>query len=106
MPKHTPGPWRGNRGMGWIVSDSAEGITIDGAADDTATQYYGGNLIAESVSPNNMPLIAAAPDLLDACHAALAWLESINTGGIWDLAQQLRAAIAKAEGSTEGATNA
>lgn len=62
--KHTPGPWRlGTNGV--VVSDSSEGITITGATGKENTDYYGGNLICESVSLGNAKLIASAPELLE-----------------------------------------
>ena len=63
---HTPGPWRTGKACGAVVADSAEGIRIRGAVDADSVEYYGGNLIGESISPNNIPLIAAAPELLEA----------------------------------------
>lgn len=64
MDKHTPGPWKAHKTM--IVSESNEGLTINGSYDEESKVYYGGYLIAESVSPANASLIAAAPDMLGA----------------------------------------
>lgn len=70
--KHTPAPWK--IGIpGTVISDSSEGITIGGAINK---KYYGGNLICESVSYNNAKLIAAAPELLDACEAMLEYFKT------------------------------
>jgi hypothetical protein len=63
--KHTPGPWRagsGTGGKGSVVSDQLAAGALSGS---DAVEYYGGNLIAESVAQENIPLIAAAPALLD-----------------------------------------
>ena len=60
-------------------------------------EYYGGHLIAESVTPKNMPLICAAPDLLDACEEAIAWFEDRMPGIAVDAKDSLRMAIAKAK---------
>lgn len=60
---HTPGPWREGNTVGAVVADAdVEG----GPLGYDAFQYYGGNLIAESVAPCNQPLIAAAPEMLAA----------------------------------------
>jgi len=64
--KHTPGPWRagsGKGGRGSVVSDQ---LAVGALGGSDAVDYYGGNLIAESVAPENIPLIAAAPTLLEA----------------------------------------
>ena len=85
---HTPGPWtyRGH-------SDRSPNRIA--AADDTVImddeEYY------QRCSPNDAdwPLIAAAPDLLAACKAALNDRMYTDWPGVADL---LLAAIAKAEG--------
>lgn len=59
---YTPGTWRVGAGSFVIADSPAPGIS---GADDVA--YYGGHLICESVNQPNALLIAAAPDLLDAC---------------------------------------
>lgn len=63
---HTPGPWRVGAGSFVISDNPAPGI---GGSDDIAG--YGWHLICESVNPQNARLIAAAPDLLEACKAVL-----------------------------------
>lgn len=68
--KHTPGPWRRGKTSTTVVSESALGIDMMGATDESAIEYYGGNLIAESVSANNTALIAAAPEMAEALEAA------------------------------------
>ncbi|MCP4782786.1 MAG: hypothetical protein GY903_01050 [Fuerstiella sp.] len=63
--KHTAGPWRQGHGSFVISDNPAPGLQ---GSDDVA--HYGGHLICESVSNANAALIAAAPDMLDALHAA------------------------------------
>ena len=77
--KHTPGPWRQGKTSATVVSDSALGIDMMGATDESAIEYYGGNLIAESVSTNNTALIAAAPEMKEALEAAYLVLTSQET---------------------------
>jgi glycerate kinase len=60
---HTPGEWRRGKIPTTVVSDSSEGLDVLGSTGDQAVSYFGGNLIAESVSPNNVPIIAAAPKM-------------------------------------------
>lgn len=99
MSTHTQGPWRagsGTGGKGSVVSDQlAEGAL--GGSD--AVDYYGGNLIAESVAQENIPLIAAAPELL----AVLQELVDIEgpQPGTSEWAAKARAAIAKATGAAQ-----
>ena len=67
--KYTPGPWR--LGIeGTVVSDSDENITASGGIGKESTDYYGGNLICETVSKGNAKLIASAPELLEALKKA------------------------------------
>lgn len=61
---HTPTPFRVGR-PGTVVSDSAEGLTLNGATGPENVKYYGGNLIAESVSPENAEFIARACNAFD-----------------------------------------
>ena len=67
--------------------------SVPGLIGSDAVEYYGGHLIAESIAPNNIGLIAAAPDLLKALKALRATLHA--AGYATDHADK---AIAKAEG--------
>lgn len=90
--KHTPGPW--------VVSLSPN---LVGAIDDGGER----ETVAETVGPNkeaNAHLIAAAPDLLEACKMMLLWLETpktaeLNSASWRECLPKGRAAIAKALGS-------
>jgi len=59
---NTPGPW--------IDGNTSDSIIAPGSSysPDTDNDYYGGCLIAETVAPQNKPLIKAAPELLGACE--------------------------------------
>lgn len=100
---HTPGPWRVSEEVGGaVVSEKPVEGMLQGGDD---TDYYGGYLICESVTRANARLIAAAPDLLEACHAfcrTMAFTPSSIPGALEaDLNaayEAARAAIAKAEG--------
>ena len=56
---HTKGPWRVGNG-GCVVADHP----VPGMNGRIAVEYYGGHLIAESIAPQNRPIIAAAPTML------------------------------------------
>lgn len=66
--------------------------------------YYGGHLIAESIAPQNVPLIAAAPDLLEALEMVRDADEDCKSDGLPTIPDIARAkidrAIAKAKGET------
>lgn len=96
--KHTPGPWRVELQSGQQVGVHKFTHCVD-CADDS---------IASLLTKADAHLIAAAPDLLEACkrlsdHASLAehedgtkWADGID----WHDVEQVRKAIAKAEGLT------
>jgi hypothetical protein len=52
---------------GSVVSESSEGIFIPGAMGKDAFEYYGGNLICESVSTSNAELIVDAFNTTNEC---------------------------------------
>lgn len=82
-PKRTPGPWV-HRPAGPSVPADAAVFPVHGAVP-----------VAEVISSRDAPLIAAAPDLLD----ALTKLLERSSGEYWPIEQEMaRAAIAKAEG--------
>jgi hypothetical protein len=87
---HTPGPWREGTG-GSVVSDHP--VPEVGGSDDVA--YYGGHLIAESIAPQNRPLIAAAADLFSAAQAVDADIEAQGVVKAESI-EKLRLALAKA----------
>ena len=99
MKTHTKGPWRVNERLLAIVSD--EPCTDILGAENV--EHYGGYLIAESIAPRNLSIIAAAPEMYEAI-AAIA--TAMNLGYIPNeilsegspILEGLRAAIAKAEG--------
>ncbi len=86
MSEHTPGPWSVCDGDGkWIVETPEFGIII------TAE---GGNSDADLA---NARLVAAAPELLEACRDALRSMEHLTAGGVTHpTVLILRAAIERA----------
>lgn len=111
---YTKGPWR--------VGKSKESIVSDVRSKDFGNSYlefktYGGFLIAESVSSENIHLIAAAPDLLGAledmlemsdepperncsCHLCPPCSDCVDYSGIRDAIKKARTAIASARGQS------
>ena len=89
MSAHTPGPWR--------ADPSCNGLAIESAAHGNVGIV---NLARASVA--DARLIAAAPDLLEACQTVLAGFDrgiAVDANTVNGLvAARLRSAVAKAEG--------
>lgn len=84
MTAHTPGPWTTSK-----LGNPYDQFAI--YADDQSNALVCNSVEGES----NADLIAAAPDLLAACHA----VEEAQRGGDYGQAfDMVRAAIAKADG--------
>lgn len=86
---HTPGPWK-------VEIDSDGSVLI--MCSDGAHRYYIGDMEDTCTECHaNARLIAAAPDLLEACRAFIEadmqWTDVANA-----VLEQMEAAIAKAEG--------
>lgn len=100
-PKHTPGPWRASPRGGAVVADFP--VPEISGSDDV--EAYGGHLIAESIAPQNVPVIAAAADLLQVAKDFSEVLEELGIAcecGEPDCrTTRLRAAIAKATGAQQ-----
>ena len=70
MRHHTPGPWRIGKGYDAVVSDTSPNPRRSSSLDTDEIAAYGGYIIAESITRNNKPLIAMAPEILAACEDA------------------------------------
>lgn len=84
MGKHTPGPWRATPSvwtLDWVVEHTG--------ADTTFRPL--------PVTESNARLIAAAPDLLAACIAALGYMDTVNDAATLQPYMQLEKAIEKAK---------
>lgn len=95
---HTPGPWHVCEGNRHLVSDSSHMTVasvsqiVSGNLRTGKTEYVPGHVMQDA----NSYLIAAAPDLLEACKSVVvAW----DFGDLAAAARQCSAAIAKATGS-------
>lgn len=60
---------------GCVVTDNAEGFSeTTGHTGSDNIEYYGGTLVCESIwKSKHAKLIAAAPDLLNACQQMIEW---------------------------------
>jgi hypothetical protein len=98
---HTPGPWDAEcitDGAWEIKSDPQQGPWK--AVCDVKANRLGEAAVTNDESESNARLIAAAPEMLEACKVALAESEAANdtSPSACHLRYVLRAAIAKAEG--------
>ncbi len=69
MAQHSKGPWRAApEGVPYnaIVCDEPMRTYTDRYTAQMEREAYGGYLVCESVAPQNVPIITAAPDLLEA----------------------------------------
>lgn len=75
---HSNGNWTLGKTGGVVVTDNAEGFPVNtGHSGKENTDYYGGNLICESILRiEDAKLIAAAPKMLKALKAARAVFDS------------------------------
>jgi hypothetical protein len=78
--KHIPGPWRKGNTCDSVISDTE--ISVKGLLEfrEECLEYYGGYLVAESIAPENIDLISAAPELLEALEMAVSWLTNTPEG--------------------------
>lgn len=106
VEKHTPteGPWRiSDKAPGTVVADAP----VPGVRGSDATEYYGGHLIAESIAPQNLPLIAAARSMFAALQLIANGREVLLDDGTTVMVEQddpaaiARAAIRAATGEAE-----
>lgn len=88
MSKHTKGPWRA------VYFQHTKQWDVDAGGEDDSDRYS----VLEDLAEENAHLIAAAPDLLEACKAAFSNIGAPITHYQKEFSM-LSAAIAKAEGN-------
>ena len=98
--KHTPGPWEFG-GVANIATTFDSEVNIYPPKAGPGEYQYSGPVAVVAVHDDsggeaNARLIAAAPDLLDALKAFPGFTDDATVGDKW--IEQVRAAIAKAEG--------
>lgn len=98
MSKHTPGPWQlayyvdsGKPNCGSVIAANPHG---EGAEEVASVNWIGGGFYSEQTA--NARLIAAAPELLDACRLFLMCDEYSPDPAVSKAMAAARAAIAKA----------
>lgn len=91
--KHTPGPWRASGGS--LTVPKCHVLSGSGKASYALAHVFGETEVERMA---NARLIAAAPELLEACKAALPTLAREYPIGKSALSKQVQIAIAKAEG--------
>lgn len=98
---HTPGPWRIGKFESTVVSNHKVQVThpnVKGDEGVNAPDYFGGNLIAESVlNKHNADLIATVPEMFDVLVQLIA-LEHDESSRIGDLINKAKAVVEKASG--------
>jgi len=89
--KHTPGPWKLGKVADTVITEAIAPIF------KSHLEYYGGELIAESISINaDRHLIATAPDMLNALEEVLKFHdEHEHDLNVWE---NVRKVVAKAKG--------
>ena len=106
MSKHTPGPWLINRESEDVIEGK---LSIESVNAETQLSYFIAQVDECKSQEANARLIAAAPELLEACETLFRWLAAEDNHNLMpdfyerialcNLAQeQARAAIAKAKG--------
>lgn len=96
MSKHTPGPWTINyapNGLPYQIIASDQDDTKPGKVGTKITRWASISLPSSTEGMANARLIAASPDLLEACIEAI---EAIKDGDAQSATNALNAAIAKA----------
>jgi hypothetical protein len=95
--KHTPGPWKvETKKSEWECN---RGIPIyKNFVQIARVILFDSKTVCPEESQANARLIAAAPELLEACKEALEHFDKYTKGIVIDAKDSLRMAIAKAEG--------
>lgn len=92
MTEHTPGPW-----VAICPAEGWDGWWVEAAGEQHIAEVTGYQ--SDPVRRANAHLIAAAPDLLAACEAALEAIRGdADIDWMLNVERQLRTAIAKARG--------
>lgn len=97
--KHTGGTWSVGKTGGAVVSTDVIPGLPDYRTGHSDVDYYGGYLIAESIwNPADARVMAAAPDLFDACKQMVAAASINDDCELGNAVTAARLAIAKATG--------
>jgi hypothetical protein len=91
--KHTPGPWKVFNA--WNTADGVIGFSRIGNDEKNVIRSENTQVDIYATNEADLHLITAAPELLQACEAALNLAEEMSEGDLYD---QIKNAIAKAKG--------
>lgn len=95
MSKHTPGPWKVDK----YIDSGKPSLSVSANGSEVAqASSWAGDGADEAGA--NARLIAAAPELLEACREAKEVLDDLPCGAAEAL-KKIDAAISKAEGNAE-----
>ena len=92
--KHTPGPWHSEKGSATYLISTESNLVIG--------EVYGKAILPAREHKANALLIAAAPDLLEACKAMVEAFQYHNPGGT---TKPQGATLAAARAAINKATN-
>lgn len=97
MSQHTPGPWKAHVDDGgiWVEPPNPNEPVIC----DIVLRANAASTLSAVEDEANANLIAAAPEMLEALEASLAYVD-IRVFGWLEYEKQVRAAISKAKGGT------
>ena len=99
--KHTPGPWHIIERTGHVSKSHEQTFDIMSGPNGSPHEW---DMVCDKAAGANARLIAAAPELLEACKAvseAHAYIQRTGSGetrALCEAVDLLRAAVAKAEG--------
>jgi hypothetical protein len=96
MSKHTPGPWEVGSQNGTIDGEGLVGVLAPPKTNSHGRPYR--QYVAQYVTPEDANLIAAAPDLLAACFAAIKYCDKRADEETNELWGKLSTAVRKAIG--------
>ena len=96
MSEHTPGPWEVLMDADY---DEWRDLHIEFPIGVNSPEFQICVFEDEGINLHNARLIAAAPDLLEACKLALAAIYFYDNDEMHDAADQINAAIIKATGA-------
>jgi hypothetical protein len=98
LERHTPTPWTFHGGPIVDSVDCNDGSMVASLGRARPRDAEGGSWLSQEHAAEVGRLLAAAPELLAACKAALPYYEACDDEDAVEVAATIRAAIAKAEG--------
>jgi len=97
---YTPGPWKYSfegSNPDWAIVTNNSGAIVANVNSETGPNIHTAPAMRQMPADANARLIAAAPDLLEACKTALALIDISTDYAGMSTSRELKAAIYKAE---------